>query len=79
MHQAEEAAALVDNGPRPMETGEEAVFEVGPAPATRVETVSTADPLGDFQVLLESAGAEPAINGLQAAVQRLVETSVGDR
>eukprot|EP00884_Botryococcus_braunii_P017491 jgi/Botrbrau1/4425/Bobra.0348s0015.1 len=61
------------------ELEEEPLFEAGQAETSRVQTVSTADPLADFQELLEGPNPEAAFVGMRSAIVRLLQTSLGDR
>ena len=62
-----------------LEDNAEAEFKLGDTSGTRVESVSTLNPVDDFNALVQQGRLEDALEGLQKAVYTLVDTSLGDR
>ena len=62
-----------------LEDNPEAEFKLGETSGTIVESVSTLNPVDDFNALIQQGRLEDALEGLQKAVYTLVDTSLGDR
>ena len=66
------APALLDNN-------QQAEFRIGESAGTRVDTVSTLNPVDDFKALKQQGQLDDALEGLQKAIYTLVDTSLADR
>ena len=70
----DEAAA-----PALLDDNQQAEFRIGESAGTRIETVSTLNPVDDFKALIQQGQLDDALEGLQKAIYTLVDTSLGDR